>query len=98
MCAVSAIADDWRKIHMPNIWPVVDPFANPPKIQSWATKEELESIKKDLEALKLKLIEGKAQDEAEGNPDCEMDEKIAILKQLGKLFNVDLEKVFKNEA
>jgi hypothetical protein len=89
------IADDWNKKIMPN-YPWADPLQYP--YVPGPTKEEFEALKKELEELKERLKEGKKQDEEEGNPDCEMEEKIELLRQLGELMGVNLEEVFKDAS
>lgn len=107
MCVVSAVGDnyrDWYKerwwssdgtgIMGPGVIPTPSfPISNP--IPPWATKEDLEEIKKSLEEIKKVLIAAKLFDEATGQKDCEMDEKVELLKTLGRQLGVDMEEVFK---
>lgn len=48
------------------------------------TREEIEEFRRVVE-------EARAQDKAEGNPDCEMEEKRQAVKQLADLFGVEIE-------
>lgn len=101
MCSVSMVADDWRKNVIPGIvpYPYVPHTPNgmpggtvvftPP-----VTRAEFEALRVELEAVKKQLLEAKKQDEADGNPDCEMEEKIDIFRQLGKMVGIDFDEVF----
>ena len=90
MCAVSMISDDWLR-RAPNL-PGWDPFNNALKPQ--VTRDEFEALKKEIVELRELLSQAKKQDEEEGNPDCEMEDKIEILKRLGKAVGIDLEEIF----
>lgn len=84
------IADDWydRRQGLPG-W---DPSTN--WFKPYPSREEFEALKKEVEELKKLLIKAKKQDEEEGNPNCEMEEKIDILRRLADVVGVDLEEVF----
>jgi hypothetical protein len=58
------------------------------------TRAEFDALKRDVEEMKALLIRAKEYDERNGEPDCEMDEKVALLKQVAKLVGVDLSEVF----
>ncbi len=99
MCVVSMIADDWRENILPN-HPWVSPSQLPgayPVINN-PTRAEFDALRAELEKLKRELLVGKAQDVANGEPDCEMEEKIAILHDLGELLGVNFDEVFKNAS
>lgn len=57
-------------------------------------KKEVAALKKDVERMKKELEAAKKQDEAEGNPDCEMEEKVALLKKVAELVGVDLSDIW----
>ena len=98
MCVVSNIGDQYGRT-LPNQFPWIN---NPPK--DWTTqtyvytpgptRAEFDELKKVVEQMRLDLIAAKAQDIAEGNPDCEMEEKVALLKRVADLVGVDLSEVF----
>lgn len=48
-----------------------------------------------MEELKLLLKAAKRYDEQVGEPDCEADEKVAIIKALAEQLGVDVDEVFK---
>jgi hypothetical protein len=85
------IADDYRQI-IPQTHPwVVTPSISP---VNHPTREEFEALKREVEEMKKKLKAAKKQDEEEGNPDCEMEEKVEFLRKIAELVGVDLEDVF----
>lgn len=58
------------------------------------TKAEFDALKKDMEYIKTLLMKAKELDIATGQPDCEMDDKIAFLKKIAEAVGVDLKEVF----
>ena len=91
MCTVSMVGDEYTK-RFPKRYPwfpttpqiPVNPAAAPatlPTSEFYPTRAEFEALKKDFEALKQFLIAAKVYDEATGQKDCEMDEKIALLRR-----------------
>jgi len=97
MCAVSYVGDYWqttlpKKYYWEDIQPFVhQPYApNPPAI----SKEDFDALKKDVEELKKLLKAAKAYDEAVGEPDCEMEDKVALIKKIAKIVGVDMSEIF----
>ncbi len=95
MCAVSATGDYWRQ----NDWPKWEPYQPlnptpgywpPPEV----TKADLDALKREMEELKKLLVAAKKYDEATGQPDCEMEDKVALIKKVAKLVGVDMSGVF----
>jgi hypothetical protein len=58
------------------------------------TRREFDSLRNEVIQMKQLLIEAKAKDEAEGNPDCEMEEKVKVLRAVAEAVGVSLEEVF----
>ncbi|VDM11381.1 unnamed protein product [Wuchereria bancrofti] len=97
--------DKWKDLY-PNIPKnptnpfAPDPMSPHPPIQPdfwsipWATKQEFEQLKKEVEDMKKLLIRAKEYDEKTGQPDCEMEEKVALLKKVAELVGVDLSEIF----
>lgn len=86
------------------VWspPVPPPIPSAPKFM-WEpkpvegytpTREELDELKRDLEEVKKLLIAAKRYDEAMGEPDCELEEKIDKILKLAKYVGVDMSDVF----
>jgi hypothetical protein len=106
MCAVSNVGDNWGQkfneipwavpgIPMPNpLTPSVPLF--PPGTQPFnpPSREEFEELKRMVLEMKEELIAARAQDIANNEPDCEMEDKVAVLKKIAKMVGVSLEEVF----
>ena len=92
MCAVSAIGDDFRD----RDWSTRPWINTAPTSGSWAnvSRFEFDALKAEVEQLKRDLIEAKRYDEETGQPDCEMEDKVAFIKQIAEAVGVDLEEVF----
>lgn len=100
MCVVSMVgdfyADKWRELYkmppqtpaqqpvIPSIWPV---FNN-------VSREEFDALKLEVLTMKELLKRAKLYDEQTGQPNCEMDEKVAMLKKIAEAVGVDLSEVF----
>lgn len=102
MCVVSNIGDGFQN-EFPKKWPDYFPpstgtgfiHINPVTREEFdKLKSDLAAMRKEVEDLKLALIEAKNQDAADGNPDCEMESKIKFLKQVSEALGVDLSQVF----
>lgn len=99
----------WIKPYIdPNIQP--DPFRFPdkypdmvpqPKISEWfkpqVSKEDFDNLKKEVEEMKKLLIRAKEYDEKNDMPDCEIEDKIRILREVARLVGVDLDDVLKKK-
>jgi hypothetical protein len=110
MCVVSMAGEWYRdRINEP-YWQPVQPWLPPQPYQVFevsppVTREELEKFKADLgskfdelkkmmEEAKDLLTRAKEYDEKNNEPECEMEDKVAILKRLAELVGVDLSAVF----
>ncbi len=58
------------------------------------SRAEFDALRREMEELKKLLTAAKQFDEATGQPDCEMDEKVTLIKAIAKLVGVDLGDVF----
>lgn len=93
MCAVSNIGDDWANKFPEKYpkWPYhPPPFAIPPEV----SRAEVEALRREVRELKKLLEAAKKFDAATGQPDCEMAEKVKLIKAIAKLVGVDLGDVF----
>lgn len=99
MCVISNVGDDYRG-GFPDRWPNIpmtplpSPSTNTIVFNPAVTREEFLALKAEVEQLRILLLEAKAQDIAEGNAGCEMEEKVAFLKQVAEFVGVDLSEVF----
>lgn len=98
MCAVSMIGDDWARKWSPNIIPSTGaPSPTGPYPNAYTlgvSKEEFDKLKKEVESLKKLLIAAKIYDEETGQKNCEMDEKVELIKKIAELVGVDVSEVF----
>ena len=97
MCVVSNIGDGWSK-RFPEVYPWAVPHTTPPTTQTISvgiSRWEFDALKKEVEALRELLIAAKKFDEETGQPDCEVDEKVALIKKVAELVGVDISDVFK---
>ena len=90
MCVLSVVIDDqsrrWR-----DQYPWVDTTSSGNvTITTGVSKEEFEKLKREVEALR-KLVEAAREFDADtGQPDCESDDKIALLKKIADALGVDI--------
>lgn len=60
--------------------------------QPEVTRAEFDELKRQVDEMVMLLKRAKKYDEDNGEPDCEVDEKIAILRKVADLVGVDLDK------
>lgn len=91
MCTVSFVADHYREK-----WdkPPVSPFAPVVPIWESISRVEFEQLRREVEDMKALLKKAKIYDEENGEPDCEMEEKVAFLRKIAEAVGVDLDEVF----
>ncbi len=77
----------------------VKPFPSATTINvTWGpTKEEFDALKKEVEDMKALLKKAKIYDEANNEPDCEMEQKVKFIKQIANFVGVDLNELFKKK-
>ena len=88
MCTISMIGDGWRE-QFPQRWPnynVVD--------GTLVTRAEFDALKKEILELKNLLLAAKKFDEATGQPHCETDDKVQLIKEIAKAVGVNMDEVF----
>ena len=98
MCVVSIVIDHYRDKWTPTFTPQ-EPQQQP---WYWATtfpnaavsRAEFDALKRDVEELKLLVKRAKEYDERNGEPDCEMDEKVELVRKVAELVGVDIEDLF----
>lgn len=97
MCVYSMIGDHyndkWREQYpwVPQTIPASDSNINiyPAAI----TRAEFDELKRDVLEMKELLKRAKIYDEEHGEPDCQKDEKIALLRKIAELVGIDMEDV-----
>jgi hypothetical protein len=106
MCCVSVIGDYWANTftdRYPGLIGDIPMQITPNKtytlssVSPTITREEFDQLKREMVELKELLLAGKKYDEAMGEPDCEMETKVRIIKQVAALVGVDMAEVFGEE-
>lgn len=92
MCVVSMVIDHYR-----DKWyePISVPYYPYTPTVTLISREEFDALKKDVEEMKKLLIRAKEYDRKNNEPDCEMDEKVALVKKIADLVGVSLDDVLK---
>lgn len=98
MCTVSMVGDHYRDFY-PSRYPTWFQDSSPaaPAVivtPSSISREEFEALRRDVEDMKKLLVRAKEYDERNGEPHCEMDEKVALLKRIAEVVGIDLADVF----
>lgn len=94
MCVVSFIGDHygdkWEKYkdYTPFNSPNPLPFTFPQ-----VSKEEFDNLKKEVEEMKELLRKAKIYDEKNNEPNCEIEDKMKLLREIAKLVGIDLDDV-----
>ena len=89
MCVVSFVGDHYS-----------DKFKQQPYQQiytniSEVSKAEFDLLKKEVLEMKELLKKAKIYDEVNNEPNCETDEKMAMLRKFAEAVGVDLDKILK---
>lgn len=89
MCTVSMIMDHYRDKWNEKGW---DHYQqqHPPIFPS-IPNSEIEALKKDIEELKKLLKRAKKYDEDNGEPDCELDSKKKIIKDIADSMGIPID-------
>ena len=84
MCVVSMIGDHYSKK-----WETlpIDAFN--------VSRGEFESLRKEVQEMKELLKKAIKYDESHNQPECQIEEKIELLRKVAKLVGVDLDDVLK---
>lgn len=69
-----------------------------PELPGFIAREEFDELKRDVAEMKALLKRAKQYDEEHNEPNCEMEEKIEILRRMAELCGVDLEDVLGTPA
>lgn len=93
MCSVSFVGDTFTDRFRLN--PAIQPntqlnYIIPPQV----TRAEFDALKAEVELMHDLLKAAKLYDEENGEPDCEIAEKVELLKRVAELVGVDLADVF----
>jgi hypothetical protein len=78
----------WIPVNIPN--PNTGPVIIPSNWEVPISRAEFESLKRDVLEMKEILKVAKKYDEDTGQPHCEQEEKIRLLKRIAELVGVEL--------
>lgn len=110
MCLVSGVGDNYAKV-FPKTWPAAFPLL-PDSVQNRPISYTVNKVEFDklvsrvdcleklidiVDQMKLDLEKAKQQDIDNGEPDCEMEDKVDLLKKIAKLVGVDLSSIWPEE-
>lgn len=85
MCLVSAVGQSWTQT-VPQTYPwIFQP--TPPSV------DEIAALRREVEELRTLLLAAKRFDEATGQPDCETEDKVALIRRVAEMVGVDLDDV-----
>jgi hypothetical protein len=86
MCAVSNIGDQYRQILQPQIGGTG--FGQNPTLP--ASSSEVAALRADVLEMKAMLLAAQEYDRKTKQPDCQQEEKLALLRKIAELVGVDL--------
>ena len=100
MCTVSMVGDHYRDMWEPKPFPQTAPavpmptnhpqyIIHPPQV----SREEFDELKRQVLEMKELLKRAKKYDEDNGEKDCELDEKMALLRKVAEMVGVNLDDV-----
>jgi hypothetical protein len=100
MCAVSQVGDQYRQQFqgVPEQWQGYQhqqQQAQDGLAGSWPSRAEFDDLRRQVLEMKEQLIKAKAEDVKNGEPDCVMEVKVRVLKEIAQIVGVSLEDVFK---
>lgn len=110
MCTISMISDHFHEKWVPDIYhPQTVPFPQTVPVPSKTiqdivdalapvTRQEFDQLKHDVEEMKALLIRAKLYDEENDQPDCQMEEKVDLLRRVAELVGVSLEDILPSRA
>jgi len=114
MCVVSMIGDFYRDTWEPQPWfpapgiPAMPPYRpmepmRPLQPIQWPlgtpiTREEFDELKRQVAEMIELLKRAKKYDEDNGEPDCEIDEKMDLLRKVAAAVGVNLDDVLKRKG
>jgi len=105
MCVVSMVGDHYnQKWNEPVYKDLIDRITTTKTgtntlatYMNWnlVTREEFDSLKKEVEEMKELLKRAVEYDERNNEPHCEIEEKVEVLKKVAELLEVNLDDIFR---
>jgi len=107
MCVVSMIADHYRDKFTPYPYPGWPSFPNDTPVidnitigtstfEPMVTKKEFDELKRKVDEMVELLKRAKEYDKKNNEPDCEVEDKMDLLRRVAKAVGVDLDKAIKS--
>lgn len=97
MCVVSMVGDHfndkWKDPSYP-YYPQIQKLTTD-SIDIEVTRQEFDALKKEVEEMKKLLERAFEYDKKNNEPNCEMEEKVALLKKVAEAVGVNLDEIFK---
>lgn len=91
MCVVSMVGD-FAQDRWPKTYPwVVKPMTGEDFMPKEVSRAEFEALKREVEMIKELLEKAKVYDKVNNEPNCEMADKIALLKRVADLVGVEID-------
>lgn len=104
MCVVSFVGDTWRDHWISPIPPQQpNPYQQSPisipstnlfnLFKAPVTREEFDTLKREVEIMKKQLEGAKEYDKKNNEPNCEIEDKMELLKKIAALVGINLDEV-----
>jgi len=91
MCTVSMIGDHYKdKWSQPDYQNIFNNFSS-------ITRAEFNALKKEVMEMKELLKRAKLYDEINNEPNCEIEDKVAILRKIAEMVGIDLNDILKDK-
>lgn len=100
MCSVSMVGDHYNDLFKVKPWyPQIPQWPSAPQqYEITVSRSEFEELKRQVEEMKALLARAKEYDARNGEPDCEVNEKMDVLRRVAKLVGVDLDDVIGKQS
>lgn len=102
MCVVSMVGDHfndkWKdplNPYYPQIQKITNDSIDFESLLKTVTRSEFDALKKEVEEMKKLLERALEYDKRNNEPNCEMEEKVALLKKVAEAVGVNLNEIFK---
>lgn len=102
MCVVSFIGDHFHNT-LPQQYPWINtqtfipnqPLTQPFTIIQGVPQAEFDALKKEVEGMKELLRKAKIYDEENNEPECQIEEKMEVLRKIAAMVGISLDDVIK---